>query len=374
MVNQERLVRTFLDLVKINSPSKSERGVVDYLRPMLEELGFDVKEDDTGSKIGGNAGNLIATKQGSLDKGLRIFLSAHMDTVDITEGLEPVVTEDGMIKSQGKTILGADDKAGIAVTLEAVRVALEKNIPFRSIQLLYSVSEEVGLLGARHMDPSEIKADVGYVFDTEKPVAHIVTAAPSHVNLLVRYKGKAAHAGINPEGGINAIVAASRAVAKMKLGRIDPETTANVGVIHGGKARNIIPEDVEIRAEARSRNEAKLAVQVDHMVKTFEEAAKEVGAEVEIDVQQEYTTYRWTSEDAPVKLAQKAAGSIGIDQLMLEGGGGSDANVFNLKGVPAVVIGVGYEGAHTRNEQIAIDDLVKSAEFALALISESGKE
>jgi tripeptide aminopeptidase len=189
----------------------------------------------------------------------------------------------------------------------------------------------------------------------------------------VKITGKAAHAGIHPEAGISAIIAASNAISRMKLGRIDEETTANVGVIQGGKARNIIPEEVVIRAEARSRDEAKLRKQVEHMKATFAQAAEEMGARADIVVVREYATYRWTAEDAPVQLAQKAAKSIGITAELVHGGGGSDANIFNEKGVPAVVVGVGYEGAHSRSEHIAVDDLVKATEFTLALIAESGK-
>ncbi len=373
MVNRDRLLRTFLDLVEINSPSRAERPVADYLRPKLEEMGFDVIEDNAGNVIGGNCGNLIATREGESGAGTSIFLAAHMDTVQPTEGLQPVVTEDGVVKSDGKTILGADDKAGIAAILEAAQVAIEKNVPFKRLQILFTIAEEIGLMGAKEIDPSALKSGVGYVLDTEKPVAGVVISAPTHVNFLVTIIGKAAHAGIHPEAGVSAILAASNAISRMKLGRIDEETTANIGVIHGGKARNIIPDEVVIRAEARSRNDAKLKAQVEHMKSTFIEAAKEIGAKAEMEVVQEYTTYRWTADDPPVKLAQAAGRSIGIDVELVHGGGGSDANIFNEKGVPAVVIGVGYEGAHTREEHISIDDLVKATEFTLALIAESGK-
>jgi tripeptide aminopeptidase len=373
MINRDRLVRTFLDLVEISSPSKSERGVADYLKPRLEAIGFTVTEDDAGAKIGGNCGNLIATLEGTSESGIAIFLCSHMDTVEPTEGLQPVVTEDCVIRSDGKTILGADDKAGIAAILEAARSAKEQSIPFKRVQILYTVSEEVGLLGAKEVDPARLRADVGYVLDTEKPVAGVVVSAPSHENFVVSIIGKASHAGIHPEQGVSAILAASNAISRMRLGRIDDETTANIGVIKGGKARNIVPDLVEIKAEARSRDEEKLRKQVDHMVRTLQDAAHEMGAKTEIDVKREYSTYRWTPEDAPVKLAQKAAKTVGIDAKLINGGGGSDANIFNEKGVPAVVIGVGYEGAHSRDEHIAVDDLVKSAEFTLALIAESGK-
>lgn len=374
MINQERLVRTFLDLVKINSPSRNERGVADYLRSKLEDLGFNVKEDDAGSKIGGNAGNLIATKIGSLEKGARLFFSAHMDTVETNEGLEPIIEEDGLIHTGGYSILGADCKAGIAAVLEAAQIVVENNIPFRSLQILFSISEETGLLGARYTDPADILPDsIGYVFDTEKPVGGIVMSAPTHATISVKITGKAAHAGINPEKGISAIVAASNAITRMNLGRIDDETTANVGIISGGKARNIIPDEVEIKAEARSRNADKLAAQVEHMLRTFHDAANELGANVEIDVKSEYVTYRWKEEDEPIQIAMRASEAIGIKPALVMGGGGSDANIFNANGIPAVVIGCGYQGAHSKEERITIPDLVKTAEYALALVKASGE-
>jgi len=374
MINQERLVRTFLDLVKINSPSRNERDVADYLWPKLEELGFNVKEDNTGSKIGGNTGNLIATKVGRLEKGPRLFFSAHMDTVEANEGLEPIIDEDGTIHTDGNRILGADCKAGISAILEAARVIVENDIPFRSLQILYSVSEETGLLGARYTDPADIlPGSIGYVFDTGQPVAGIVMSAPSHATISVKITGKAAHAGIDPENGISAIVAASNAISRMKLGRIDEETTANVGVISGGKARNIVPDMVEIKAEARSRNEDKLAAQAEHMIQTFQDAAKELGADVEIDVKSEYVTYSWKEEDEPIRIAMRASEAIGIEPALVMGGGGSDANIFNANGIPAVVIGCGYWSPHSNEERIAIPDLVKTAEFALALVKASGE-
>lgn len=373
MVNRDRLLRTFLDLVRINSPSRAERGIADYVKPKLEEMGFDVMEDDAGARIGGNAGNIIATMKGSSEAGTPIFLAAHMDTVDRTEGIQLIVTEDGVVKTDGKTILGADDKAGIAAILEAAHVSIEHGRRFKCLQILFTVSEEIGLMGAKEVDPAALVGGVGYVLDTQKPVAGVVISAPTHENFLVKITGKASHAGMHPELGVSAIIAAANAISRMKLGRIDKETTANVGVISGGKARNIIPDEVVIRAEARSRNEEKLRKQVEHMTQVFREAAEEIGAKAEIEVVREYTTYRWTAEDAPVILAQKAAAAVGLKAELVHGGGGSDANIFNAKGVPAVVIGVGYEGAHSTDEHIAIDDLVKATEFTVALIAESGK-
>lgn len=367
MVQRDRIRQLFLDLVNISSPSRRERGVADYVKAKLESLGFDVREDDAGAKIDGDAGNIIGFRKGSVPGAVPIFLCCHMDTADSTDKLQ-VVEEDGEIRTDGTTILGADDKAGIAAVIEGVQSVIESGAPHGDIEIFFDVSEEIGLLGAKAVDHSKIGAKMGYVLDTEKPVAGITISAPSHETLLVEIRGRAAHAGIAPEKGVSAIVAASRAIARMNLGRIDDETTANVGIIEGGKARNIVPDRVTIKAEARSRNEDKLVAQVEHMKQVFEEEAAAMGAEAIVNAQREYSTYRFSESDDVVKLAVRACKRIGIGPVFLEGGGGSDANVFNVAGIPAVVIGVGYEGAHAVSERISLDDLVKSAEYASALV------
>jgi len=372
MVNEQRLVDLFLKLVGISTTAKHERPLVDFLRPILEELGFHVLEDDAGEKIGGDAGNLIAYKDGPSKAGRSIFLCAHMDTVQPTDKLVPRI-EGGIIRSNGASILGADDKAGIAAIVEAMRVVEERNIPFRSVQLLFDVSEETGLLGAKNLDKRKIRAEFGYVFDAQQPVGALVVAAPSHQNFTVTFMGKAAHAGVAPEQGVSAIVAAARAISRMRLGRIDFETTANVGAIRGGQARNIVPEEVEVLAEARSRNEEKLAAQVEHMRQCFQEGAAETGASVDIRVAREYSAFRFSPEDPVVKMAIAAGRRIGIEPELQEHGGGSDANVFNQHRIPTVVVGVGYDKAHSSEEYIAVKDLVACARFAASLVEESAE-
>ncbi len=368
MADKNRVTQLFVDLANINSPSKHERGVVDYVKKKLASLGFDVEEDGAGSKIGGNAGNVIAFMKGSAPGARSIFLNCHMDTVEPTDRLDVVVDDDGTIHSDGGTILGADDKAGIAAVIEGVESLLESGRAHGDIQVIFDVSEEIGLLGAKSLDPSKIKGELGYVFDTHRPVAGITVSAPSHETLSVEIHGTAAHAGIAPEKGVSAIIAASNAISKMTLGRIDDETTANIGVITGGKARNIIPDLVTIKAEARSRNEQKLVAQVEHMKRLFEQEAEKIGAKAVVNTQREYTAFRWTPEDDVVKLAAEASARIGIEPSYHDGGGGSDANVFNAAGIPCVVIGVGYDNPHATNEFITIDDLTKAAEYAEALI------
>ena len=375
MINKERLKKIFIDLVQINSPSKKERLVADYVIDKLTSLGFDVEEDDAGEKIGGNAGNIIAFKKGSISNAKKIFFCSHMDTVEPTNGLNLVIDGDE-IRTDGTTILGADDKAGIAAIFEGIESILERNIAHGDIQVIFDVSEEVGLLGAKEIDTSRIKTDMGYVFDTGLPVAGVTNSAPSHENIVVEIIGKAAHAGIEPEKGVSAIVAASKAIARMNLGRIDEETTSNIGRIEGGKARNIIPDYVIIKAEARSRNEEKLVAQVNHIKSIFEEEAAKLGAEVKFQSTREYSSFRWSVDDEIVKLAIAASNKIGLEPAFADGGGGSDANVFNSVGIPAVLIGLGYEGVHSSSERVKISNIAKAAELAAALIevaAESGE-
>ena len=367
MINKQRLEQVFLDMLHINSPSKHERELADYVSAKLLSLGFEVEEDDAGAKIGGSAGNIIAFKPATVQGARGLFFCCHMDTVEPTDKLK-IVADGGVIRSDGSTILGADDKSGIAAIIEGLTSVVERGVPHGDIQILFDVAEEIGLLGAKSMDHGKIKADLGYVLDTGKPAGGITVSAPSHENMSVEITGKAAHAGIEPEKGVSAIVAAGSAIAKMKLGRIDDETTANVGRIEGGKAHNIIPDRVTVKAEARSRSEEKLASQVQHMTRLFEEEAAKIGASAAVEVEREYASYRWTPEDEVVKLATAAARRVGINPEFQEGGGGSDANIFNSMGMPAVLIGLGYEGPHSSSEHIAVRDLALAAQLVAAII------
>lgn len=367
MVDRQRLVDTFLRYGAINSPFRQEKDLADILEQELRDVGFDVVRDRAGEQVNGSTGNVIATKKGSLPNAVPILLSAHMDTVASTEGWGYVM-EDDTIRSNGKMILGADDKAGIAAIMEALRVLHEEAIPHGDIQVVFTIGEEVGLLGAKHLDYGLIKARCAFIYDMGKPVGCVVVAAPSHDNIIARIHGRAAHAGARPEDGINAIVVASNAIANMRLGRIDKETTANIGVISGGTARNVVPEFCEVKGEARSRNDEKLDAQIQHMIEAFHQAAADMGAEIEIEVNRSYHSYRLSEDDEVVRIGVAAARRVGIEPELHETGGGSDASIFNHRGLPATVIGVGYDKAHCTDEYITISDFVKSAEMALAII------
>lgn len=367
MINTDRVTRLFLELARINGPSGRERAVADCCKAKLQSLGLEVHQDDVGPSVESDCGNVFAMLRGNVSGGTPIFLNCHMDTVEPTEALNARI-ENGVIRSDGSTILGADDRAGIAIVIEAVESVIEDGMPHGDVQIILSVGEESGLRGAKAMDRSRIAGRFGYVFDTQKPPGGITVSAPSHETVAVQIHGKAAHAGMAPENGISAIVAASRAIAKMKLGRIDDETTASIGVINGGKARNIIPDLVTIKGEARSRKEAKLAAQVEHMRRTFEEEAAAIGASIEFEHTREYDCYRWTESDPIIKLGRAAWKLAGLEPDFQEGGGGSDANIFNSAGIPTVVVGTGYDDAHTHTENVAVDDLATASKYAQALI------
>ena len=373
MIDSDRLQKIFIDLLNINSPSKDERQVADYLIPKLKSLGFEVYEDDTASKIDGNTGNIMAFKKGTISNAISILLSSHMDTVEPTSKLN-LIFQDGIFKSDGTTILGADDKAGLAAIIEGVESYIASNKEHGDIQLSFDVAEEKAVMGAPYILKENIKADFCYVFDSGKPICAITTSAPTKASMVIEIFGKAAHAGVEPELGISSIQAASDAISKMKLGRIDDETTANIGTIEGGKARNIVADYVKISAEIRSRDDNKFNAQLAHMKQVFEAEASAIGASVKFDVTKNYYSYNLKPTDPIVKLAQKASEIIGIETSCRNNGGGSDANVFNHLGIPAVVIGVGYEDPHSVKENISLDMLVKCAEFVYTLIDVASKE
>ncbi|WP_378955842.1 M20/M25/M40 family metallo-hydrolase [Pelosinus sp. sgz500959] len=371
MVNKERMLAEFFELVKIRCSTKAERQVADVLKGRLTALGMEVFEDNTGEKIGGNCGNLIAYIEGTIQGAPTLMLSAHMDCVEPCGGIEPVL-KDGIITSVGDTILGADDKAGIAAILEALRVIVEKKIPHGPLQIVFTVAEEGGLNGAKNMEPSLLKADFGYALDSSGAPGEIINMAPGQNNIIAIVHGKKAHAGIAPEEGINAIVVAGAALAELKYGRIDFETTANIGIISGGVATNIVPDKVEIKCEARSRNMEKLETQTHHMKETFERVVASHGGRAEVIVRQSYGPYVLT-EDAPVvTLAVDASKNIGLIPVVKATGGGSDANFFNNYGVPTAVLGVGMNKVHTADEYIKEIDLYNSAELVISLIKTAG--
>jgi len=367
MVNRERLVEEFMAFVRIDSESRHEAQMAALLAEKLKQLGCEVTIDKADTKTGADTGNVIARFSGKRDVPPVLF-SAHMDTVAPGKGVNPV-WENGIIHSEGPTILGADDKAAIAAILEALCVLKENALPHGDIELVFTVCEEIGLSGVKFLDFSSLRSKIGYVLDSNGPAGTIVNKGPAQDEIYAEVKGKAAHAGINPEEGINAIQVASRAITNMRLGRIDHETTANIGVISGGLAINIVPDSVVIKGECRSLREEKRIEQTRVMCQALEQAAKDVGAEVHLAVETVYPAM-WVSEEAAVvKLAKKAALAIGLKPIVQSTGGGSDTHIFNENGISAVNLGIAMQKVHTVDEFIRVDDLLLDASYVVSIIT-----
>jgi len=372
MINESRLIELFLELCRINAPALQERDSVAWTKAYLQNVGLEVQEDDAGGKIGGNANNLIATLKGNKPGAPRIYFSAHFDTVEPTAGLQ-IEERDGVFYSDGTTILGADDKGGMAPAIEVVHTLLENGEPHGDIVLLLSVAEEIGLKGAAALDIESLGLDFGYVIDTGPPVGSFVTRTATHDKLDITVYGKPAHSGKDPEKGINAIQVAADAISKMKVGRVGPETTANLGIIEGGTAVNVVCPEVRIRAEARSTSVAELDAQVNHMIAEFERAATAWSTTVKIVHDRHYVSYQIPDEAPVVQIAQRASRALGFDPVLRTTLGGSDANVYNAKGVPSIVVATGMDKIHTHEEFISRKDLIDTARLLYQIAIEAAR-
>ncbi|WP_335872674.1 tripeptidase T [Bacillus sp. 2205SS5-2] len=374
MVNQERLVNEFLELVQIDSETGQEAEIAKVLTKKFADLGVEVVEDDTTGITGHGAGNLICTLPATKENVDTIYFTSHMDTVVPAQSVKPTLKEDGFIYSDGTTILGADDKAGLAVMFEAVRVLKEQNIAHGKIEFIITVGEESGLVGAKELDPTFVTAKYGFALDSDGKVGNIIVAAPTQAKVKAVIHGKTAHAGVAPEKGKSAITMAAKAISRMPLGRIDDETTANIGRFEGGKATNIVCDRVDILAEARSLVPEKMEAQVQKMKDAFESAATEMGGSATIEVDIMYPGFKFADGDEVVEVAKRAAVKIGRDSQLQTSGGGSDANVIAGFGIPTVNLAVGYEEIHTTSERMPVEELVKLAEMVVAITEDVAGE
>lgn len=370
-MNKQRLLDEFLELVQIDSETKNERNIADILTTKLRDLGFDVTEDDTEKTTGHGAGNLIANLPSTVEDADPIFFTCHMDTVVPGQSIRPVVKEDGYVYSDGTTILGADDKAGIAALLEMAKVLKESGKPHGPIQFIITAGEESGLVGAKAMNPDYLQAKYGFAIDSDGEVGGIVTAAPYQSKLWTTIHGKTAHAGVAPEKGISAITLAAKSIAGMKLGRIDEETTANIGRFEGGKATNIVCEEAFILSEVRSINPDKMQRQIDMMVEKFATTSETLGGKAETETQLMYPGFSIGDDEEVVQVAMKAIRSVGREPNIMTSGGGSDGNVFNGMGVPTVTLSVGYEEIHTKNERMPVKELEVLTELLIEIVGQA---
>lgn len=387
MINRDRLADTFKSLVKIDSISKSEADFSDELRNILESMGAETIVDNAGEKVGGNTGNLLAKFKGNVQNP-PLLLNAHMDTVAPGKGIIPIL-KDGVFTSDGKTILGADDKSAIAILLEAMTVIQENHLPHGPLELLFTICEEIGLLGAKHLDYSMITATRGYALDSSDTNG-IVTRAPECNHLEFKVYGRDAHAGAAPEKGINAISLACKAIANIEMGRIDHETTCNIGMIEGGIATNIVPNMVTVKGEARSHDQKKLDRITNKIVSSFKDVIQNYHAavsptsadepdsdnrlpRVDIHVEKDFPHMHIPDDHPVVTLAQEAAANLGRKMVTKMSGGGADANIFFEKGIITGVLGTGMRDMHTVRESVPLDDMVRTTELVIEIIKQGKK-
>ena len=373
-LNEKRLINEFFELVQIDSETKHEAQIAQVLKGKFQQLGLDVLEDDAKNLIEHEANNLICNLPGTKLGTDAIYFTAHMDTVTPGNGINPSIQDDYIV-SDGTTILGADDKAGIAVILETIRVLKEQDIEHGPLQFIITVGEESGLSGAKAIDTSLLTSDYGYALDSDGDVGNIVVEAPYQAHITAKIFGRSAHAGVAPEKGISAITVAAKSVAKMNLGRIDEATTANIGYFKGGKASqtNVVCDTVEIVAEARSLSKDALEAQLAHMEESFQETAKKFGATAEVDITMMYPGFQHKQTDKVVQIAQHAAHTLQLPSELLKSGGGSDANIFNGHGIPTVNLSVGYEHIHTTKERIHKKHLQNLTKLVLQIITNVSK-
>lgn len=370
------VVKYFLELVCIDSESGNERKVADKLKADLTAMGAEVFEDEAHLEHGGNAGNVFARFEGNPQKEPILFC-AHMDTVKPGNGIKPIIT-DGVIHTDGSTILGSDDKSGVAEIMIGIKRVIDSGEDHAPIEVLFTICEEIGLLGARSFDKSKIKAKLAYAFDSHE-VGEVIIGAPSAEKFKIIIKGKEAHAGVEPENGINAIRVASEAIAMMPNGRIDHESTCNMGKISGGIATNIVPNEIVIHGEARSHDNSKLDRIIGEVKQALDTAVQRYQlphgqASYEFINSRDYVAFSIAEDHPAVLLAKNALTSLGIEPNIKKGGGGSDANILNLAGISTLICGSGMDNVHTVRERIKVSELEKGADLVQAMIVAHSKQ
>jgi tripeptide aminopeptidase len=361
------VARLMVRLCEIPSPSRQEGDVAEFVRARLRALGAEVHEDGAAAALPAGCGNIVGRFPATAPGGVPVMFGTHLDTVPQTGPIE-VELVDGELSNRLPTILGGDNKSAVAVVLEAMRRVVEEDRPHAGVELVFTPCEEIGLRGAEAFDPAPLKARFGFVYDHTGPVGDIVSSAPSLHRIEATFIGRSSHAGISPEVGRSAVVAAARAISRMPLGRIDAETTANIGTISGGTATNVVAERCTITAEARSRDERALAVQLTAMLDALTWAASECEVDLETRVEKEFTAYRLGDAEPQMRMAIDVLGGLGYTPRLVPSGGGSDVNAFLRNGFPAVNLCNGMIAPHTPDERIAVRSLEQMLEVTLAII------
>ncbi|MBA3371146.1 MAG: M20/M25/M40 family metallo-hydrolase [Thermoleophilaceae bacterium] len=366
---RRRLRQDFVRLCETESPSRSERGVADAITAELNALGLEVEEDRSAAQTGADAGNLLARIPGRGDGARTILLCAHMDTVPLAAPVE-VVLEGGFLRNRHEAILGADNKVAVA-TMLAVARRLARERARASVELLFTTCEERALAGAKAFDRSRLRADHGFVFDHASPVGELILAAPTYYGIAARFRGQAAHAGLSPEAGRSAVVAAASAIARLRLGRLDDETTANAGRIEGGVAANVVPEHCRVELEARSLDRERAGALVTEILDVLTDAAGAGECDLETEVEESFRGYRLTRTAEPVEAAAAALADLRIEPTYRSTASGSDAAVFNAAGLPCLNVADGSEDNHRPDERVSVEALETVLDLALGIVARS---
>ena len=365
---KERLLAEFVTLCEIESPSGRERGMADAVAGALGEAGLAVEEDDTAQETGADAGNLLARIPGPAGSRT-ILLGAHLDTVPLNAPVE-VLRDEGVFRNRHDGILGADNKAAVAVLLAIARRLTREGAPV-GLELLFTTSEELALRGAKAFDVGALRAEFGFVLDHASPIGELIVASPTYYRVAASFRGAAAHAGIRPERGRNAIAAAARAIAAMRLGRLDEGTTANVGRIEGGTAANVVPERCSVELEARSLDETRAGELVKEMVDAATAGASDAECDVETVVERLFRGYRLARNSPPVAVTARALAALGIEPAYVATGGGSDANAFADAGLPVLNVANGTEANHEPGECVSVEALETMLDVTLGIAAAS---
>ena len=368
-IDADRLTKLFCELVAVDSPSYGERAMADLLTGKLEALGFTVTEDDAAGKLGGNAGNLIATMQGSLDLP-PLLLCAHMDTVAPAFGKKAVVEPDGRIHSAGDMVLGADDLAAVAAIIEAVTALKEGNIPHRSLEVLISAAEENYCRGADALDKGMLQAKEAYILDLDAPVGTAAVSAPTVLDFQIRCDGRSSHAGFAPEKGVSAILAAANAMMRLPGGRISPDTTLNYGLIEGGTQTNIVPDVCTVRGEIRSSDDAFAFALLEQVKQVFTECCRQMGAEAVCTDRCLVHAYETPKDSPVVRRYEKVCAAMGFPVELIRTFGASDNNCLAQCGIQGIVVASAMHGCHTCDEYTTVRELTDVAAITAALLCE----
>ena len=372
---RERLQETFAALCRIESPSGRERACADWVAGQLRSIGLEVSEDGSGPDTGSDSGNLLARIPGAAGAaGPSMLLCAHLDTVPLAAPIEPVLV-DGSWENANPGILGADNKSAVAIILElARRLTAGPTPPPIGIELLFTVCEEVSLLGSRAFDVTQLTSAFGFVFDHATPIGEVVVASPTHYRIVAQLRGRAAHAGVRPQDGRSAIAAAARGIAAMTLGRVDEQTTANVGMIEGGSAINVIPEHCQVVAEVRSLADERAAAVTTELIDHLQDGADTGECDLDLAVERMFQGYRTKPRAPQLAVAERALRARGYEPRQIASGGASDANSLELAGLPCTCLADGVQANHEPGERVSVQSLQEMLDIALTLVDEAAIE